>query len=596
MANDCTLWARLESSTSDVGPNGTTVGSPSFPVGGKFGNALDIDADGKHIAWSASTLFPIQDEWCLEFWFKPYFNIVNGAPPGGIFYTASIGAWYNTATAKPLYAYWNSGSAHQFSFRNSGDTGWLIAILVDNYSLAAGVWGHFAIVRSAAAAFDEDKTAAIYFNGVQLKSSNTAGTTNTMVGKNLYLGSNLGVAGRNANGMYDNVRVWNYPRTDFSGRDVEWGPHTQLTDSYRGENPKIYVMGMDVFERIEKMPVIEYYKTLGRDKVLTNSLQLTAGNYDGMFSLEHPSSIFAGTRWRYTPLTIHDRFGTKIWTGEVSGLKQDYQSSKTTIESKNTIFKFRNDRVVYTSAAPETPADAFYNVCLQVGFTAYNEQARATSATQQAAAGLLVSLDIREDKNATFQQVIEKLGDYGAADVYDFDNEIYYVHWGYFTGGVGRYIGKEQIVGKVTGEWIDRAMYNEYAIAYSGMPVNTPSTDYNSNSIATLSRQIHGTHTYKDVPGELEDEYRISTKAGATYLGECMIRRSHRALSTQPESLIKITLDLNIENRFWVDLRTFFRLTWEQEGWAAKTFEIYKIRRDEEKESISIEAYEVASA
>ena len=82
----------------------------------------------------------------------------------------------------------------------------------------------------------------------------------------------------------------------------------------------------------------------------------------------------------------------------------------------------------------------------------------------------------------------------------------------------------------------------------------------------------------------------------AVYVGETYIKRSNVNLSTIPRPLIKIQYDLNIRFRQYIELGSFFKLTFAEEGWTVKIFEVYELRRNEDQQNINIVGYEVINA
>jgi hypothetical protein len=228
------LWNKLGSDdqiqNSEIGPNGMIIGNISyFPA--KFGNGFkpqertgDHNIPDNFIKYENLNL---SQKGCIEFWYQPDWNgpsvghIVNllnyGLPDG----TRGIAIGYNDWQDLLSFDVWNSGSYEwvQKSIIPSQTPGW-----------STSEPFHIAFTWNGT---DPDlfQRAKIFINGKEVPAYEWAKGNPTLDdwGSDfvLHLGGRI-VSGdwdrhnwEGSEGVIDNIKIWNYPKIDFSDRFVE---------------------------------------------------------------------------------------------------------------------------------------------------------------------------------------------------------------------------------------------------------------------------------------------------------------------------------------------------------------------------------------
>ena len=362
-------------------------------------------------------------------------------------------------------------------------------------------------------------------------------------------------------------------------------------------DPRIIIANQDIYALgyVSNIAGINEKKTFQKDKLISNTYNLLVENYDNFFSINNSNSLFSGTNWLYEPIQVYNRDEELIWDGVITAIERNHNTKTAIVKSKNLFFKFRNDKVEYTSSDYETPAIAFKNICDTMGFTGYNEASINTSDALYVAAGCYTKLNINLSDNLSFQHCLEKMGEYGNADVYSHKNEIYYVHWVPFTGGVSVTLNanekdKLKSLPIITEE--ERDLINQYNIGYEG-DGGTAATDTGNNNIGLVSRNKLGVHSLREMRSSDDTQFMFKDLTSAVYIGEGYIRRSQKNLSTDPAPLTKIKFNIFSDNKEWLDLQSYFRLTLPDESWTDKIFEVFEFNISEDNDDISLLAYEV---
>ncbi len=98
-----------------------------------------------------------------------------------------------------------------------------IRINLDNVGWSAGEAHHFAVAYDRQASFAGAKTISIFLDGVEIASSSEDwGSYDKGTGPFVVCNAISGVGIWKLSGTYiDNLKIWNYPKTDFSDRFVE---------------------------------------------------------------------------------------------------------------------------------------------------------------------------------------------------------------------------------------------------------------------------------------------------------------------------------------------------------------------------------------
>lgn len=237
---------------------GTWGGAPgpshvSFtPTGGYFGGGVAYNYSGSgngyttmdEIAYSVGDKLEAKGG-AIEFWYKPFYDSNDGSAvmylfdmkpridnPNGV-YQESLGN--GVANLALAYAGWGGRKQFLAVITDAGGPNVQIDTpgegTADRFTFAANEWMHLAVV------WDGDgiesyggKTLALFVNGVEIASTTQTFSTTVDFDQYLSLGSQAGCVFlpnspakcySGASGSFDNVKIWNYAKTDFSDRFVE---------------------------------------------------------------------------------------------------------------------------------------------------------------------------------------------------------------------------------------------------------------------------------------------------------------------------------------------------------------------------------------
>lgn len=345
---------------------------------------------------------------------------------------------------------------------------------------------------------------------------------------------------------------------------------------------------IEITDFVRETPKIKESRSIAQDLTFPSDCDITVNDASNAFSMEHPSSIFAGLNWQNDRLRVWDRYGLLIWDGLVGGIVVNHSARTTTIKSKSRLHEWRAIPVVYSSGGAETPAAALGNIATAIGFPYLDEQARQASEDRQTAAGITLDCVIAASDNATFEQVVQKLADYGVADIYEHLGQLFYVHYQDTPASPIVFLDEDDMVSDPAVLRRTTDLINDYSIAWIGGLED----DVTNGNIGAASRTANGTRILQTVQGTVETQYPIETEAGAIAIGETYMRRSHIDISSAPRPRIQVSFDLPVEHREWVDLTSDFGLTFAREGWTRKTFRVTAFERDDNRRRIKITGLE----
>jgi len=583
--------------SSDIGVNGAWVGSSSYEAN-KWGNGAYNNSTTNRIEFNA---FPSSDvnDWdrfMAEFYLKTDYNVVNGVPSDaanhGFFayyqdtnnrlrwvidtvYNIDLGAkiggvWYNHRNISPS---WSAGDLIHF------------LVVVDDDGIDGG----------------PDKF-RVYINGsLEYNSVNNYATWSTTQSIDLLIQTTVGPAYVTPfSGSMNNLKLYNDPtlyQDALDNRIRQYWPGVIQTDSVPVQ-PQVLLLAdeIDLYARgeINKILKLTEFKTLQKDKFIINDIKIDVNNRGNDHSVDHSDSILSGSRFLWKPFKIKDKNRELIWDGIIKNIRRDHNKEITTYFSEDKLKKFQTRKISYESSSWETPADAAKNILDNLSFTDYNEKSFQKSIAKYTDEGCFIQCHFSKDDDVNLQGALDKLSLYGCADVYTHKNKIYFKHWQPFTGGVKVLLELRDLRKLPVIDYALNDIINEYRISYDGSE-DTPATDSGNNNIGNISRQddYFGEVELEELPGGAGEEIVFQDLTSAVYIGECYIRRSHYNLSTQPRPLQIIRFSLPVFHEDWIDLQTFFRLTFDREEWSQKLFEIFKTTIDYTKNNIDLMAYEV---
>lgn len=600
-------FAQVEQSAA--GPNCTEApASPGYVNGydwPNFGGAINPNANNEGIySYNIGNIF-LANAGAIEFFVYPDgYTVANGSTStAGVkwmwFIRENTGAnlmrigWVNTGF------YWNirSGGVWQGIF----GLGVRNPVIMDSNNQE---WHHLGCAWDTTGIGGGGNTREVYWDNVLADADNGALAMPLLCDVSpdwiATIGNGAPSWGLNApfNGRMDNIKIWNYAKVDFSDSIAAEGftapapaAGPRAPELFDIKRPRVEIMGQDLACRIQTTPKIIEKRSIGSDLVFPADCKIVCENFDNSFSLEHPSSLFSGTNWQNESVEIWDREGIKVWDGVLAEPQVDHARRMTTIVSRSRLHEWRDITVTYTSAVAETPASALQNVAAAIGFPHLDTASVTASDAQQTADGISISVTLTSADNATFGQVLNKLADYGCADVYEHLGQLRYV---YYTGAAARPSVTLQECDYVSTPKLTRStrnLINDYAI-WEVSGGGATRTDTTEGDIGAASRLQMGTFLLKSVPGTLETQYQLQDQTSAVAVGEAYIRRTHIDLAVSPRPRIEVQFDLELHHRVWVDLLSDFAMTYEREGWTAKTFRVVAFERDDTRKRITITAQE----
>lgn len=367
-------------------------------------------------------------------------------------------------------------------------------------------------------------------------------------------------------------------------------------------NPRILLIGKDLYALgvLNSIPEINETKGFGRGKLSPSDMTLEVKNYDNQFSIDNPASFLYGSNWQFSNVKAYDSDNNLFANCIVADITRNHVNKTASIILKDIIFQNRKTAIAYTSADWETAATAAYNIMIQEGLTTddFNNTLIQNSISQLTAATCYVKVNIVLQDNVTLLTALEKLGPYGAADVFMYRNKICFQHWQPFVGGTSvnfNYNISSQCPRTAPIiSTMEASFYNDYSIGYEG-DLEVPATDAANGDIGVASRTRFGTQKAPELRCNSSSANMIAFKdlTSAKYIGETFIKYGHLSLTPKPKILQVINFDIDYGYRLNIDLGTYFKMTFPEEGWTNKVFEVAGIKRSLDKQNIAIEAWEV---
>lgn len=355
--------------------------------------------------------------------------------------------------------------------------------------------------------------------------------------------------------------------------------------------PRILILDslVDIYARVVSLPDISVQKSFMRSNITQNQITINCQNYDDFFSVGNPLSAFSSVEWRYKPLRIYDYSGNLVWDGYIRDISRNHFDKTATIISCDLLSLHMMERCVYSSSTWETPSEAAKNIMDLYGVP---YDSRTLNASTRIYGSATIKCAFTFATNTSVQSALESLASVGSADCYAWNNRIYFSHRIMAPTVADIQISIDQMYDLPTITTDDQILCNDYAVGYVG-DGGTPVTDAAGNNIGNVSRARYGTQSSENISGRSGDIIEISGKAAAEYFGEARIRRSHVRLSTNPAPLEHIGFSVPMDFQNYIDPQKFLGLTFADEAWAGKLFEVYGITLSFESNTMTLDCYEV---
>lgn len=366
--------------------------------------------------------------------------------------------------------------------------------------------------------------------------------------------------------------------------------------------PQVIWLGKDWYKLgyVESMPDIIESKGFGRGKLTPTDFTLSLRNNDNTFSVDNPKSFLYGFKWQYSNIKVYDSDEILILDGIVKDVSRNHRNKTVQVQCKDKIFQNRKTSIEYESDDWETPISVSKNI-MDVEGLEYDSTSVIASINQLKSDGCYVKVNINKSDNLSVFQAVQKMGIYGCSDTYMHLNKVYQQFWQPYSGGVSVTFdyGIKKDCPRTTPivSTLESSMYNDYSIGYFG-DGGVPATDSNSNKIAKASRNPdrYGTQQLPEMrAGDSNKQIYFKDKNSAIVIGEAYIRRGHFTLSIDPKILQTFLFDVSYSYRKQIQVGTYFRMTFADEGWVSKVWEVAGIKKNLDKQDINITAWETVT-
>ena len=202
----CELWNNLQNNSgkSIIGSNGVIYGTPFFNIC-RFNRGMYTINNTDYIIYITTILQ--NSAGCVEFWFKPNFG--PGSADGARFFISNKEA-YQTGFAFYLQIV---GANTYWAYDYGGIE---VSLIKNDYAVDELI--HIGLVWDAAKGIDGSKSLSLRRNNIEIgNSTNNLGT----IVEDICLGKDYTNNFMAANAVIDNIKIWNYAKTDFSDRFKE---------------------------------------------------------------------------------------------------------------------------------------------------------------------------------------------------------------------------------------------------------------------------------------------------------------------------------------------------------------------------------------
>lgn len=223
------LWNKLgsdiEVQNSQAGPNGQVVGTLGY-LPGQFGNGLSspIFTSDEYTNYSRYDNLTLNQQGCVEFWYQPTWN---DPSVGHVVTLMGFGPADANTKFNVSYNDWQNRFAINFYDDTSNNyvCKYIVPSQVPGWSTSQPF--HVAIVWDGTAANNVDKV-RMFINGQEIATQvNVMGgnpTFSNWGAQSLSVGALIGSSlqydhnHQGCTGVMDNIKIWDYPKTDFSDR------------------------------------------------------------------------------------------------------------------------------------------------------------------------------------------------------------------------------------------------------------------------------------------------------------------------------------------------------------------------------------------
>jgi hypothetical protein len=270
-----TYWSQIEGlfdiTVPKVGLAGTIEGNPTYAAG-KFNDGMFVDAvEGFYIP--SAGLYS-DTEGCIEFWYKPTHDKNDGARH------MIFGSGGSGPNGDLIGIYKESDNTLYFEMQRNG---WQDAIIASvDFNWSAGDFVHLAFVWDSAG-FSEGGTT--YYHGIYINDVFKAGNTNSTFSTDwmktyLWIGIWEAYATYHADGVIDNLKIWDYAKVDFSDSTTEPALVDTFWASLSTPNTAILTITLDTTTTIGGAGWYNSYATYSPNTFDLQYKDITTGLWD----------------------------------------------------------------------------------------------------------------------------------------------------------------------------------------------------------------------------------------------------------------------------------------------------------------------------
>ena len=267
-------------------------------------------------------------------------------------------------------------------------------------------------------------------------------------------------------------------------------------------------------------------------QLLPSELELTLDNIAGTYDDRTSTSIFFGTSWYNSELTIYDDTAEiYIWRGKVKTINLNAYNKTVVVRSTNLAQDIAETTIVYASTSATTPAEHIHDIITDVvgiSESSIELQGFTEAINIQDAASVYADLTyvVADDKKCL--PVITELCRMTQCELYTENNKIKLKQWQAYAGTLGELVEDKNLISdsSYAHYYDDTMIANSYNIKYDNADTIGEATGSDTTSITSF-----GTH-YFNVPNESMDsttssEYKIllQSSTAAEWCGDLAIER-----------------------------------------------------------------------
>jgi hypothetical protein len=263
-----------------------------------------------------------------------------------------------------------------------------------------------------------------------------------------------------------------------------------------------------------------------------SELELKLDNVSGDYDDRDSGTLFFGTSWYNSDLTIYDDVTESyIWKGRVKSFNLNQYEKIVTVRSVNLIQDIAETTLVYNSTSSTTPAEHIYNIIVdEVGIStdnlnlaSFNE---AIAIQDNNSVYVNITFTASDDKKAL--PVISELCRMTQCELYTEDNKLYLYQYQVYNSELGELIEDKNLIADSSYKhyFDEKIIVNSYSIKYDNSGTIATATGSDATSQTTF-----GVRAF-NIPNESLDsttssEYKILFKSSgaATWAGDLAIDR-----------------------------------------------------------------------